>query len=72
MAFVFDNKKQTKIKNTKFLIWRMELGSFHYDVKYRSGRLNQAADVFTRVKEGKVEMLVLWLRPINFTKFTKS
>ena len=50
---MFDNKKQTKIKNTKILNWRMELASFHYDVKYRPGRLNHAADALTRVKRKK-------------------
>ena len=31
----------------------MELASFHYDVKYRPGRLNHAADALTRVKKRK-------------------
>ena len=47
---MYDNKRKSKIKNTKILNWRMELANFQYDVKYRPGRYNEAAGAFTRVK----------------------
>ena len=50
---MYDNKKKSKIKNTKILNWRMELGNFQYQVKYRPGRYNEAADALTRITKKK-------------------
>jgi dolichyl-phosphate-mannose--protein O-mannosyl transferase len=38
VAFMFDSKKRTKIKNNKIQAWRLELGSFSYTVEYRLER----------------------------------
>jgi hypothetical protein len=37
VAFMFDSRKRTKIKNNKIQAWRLELGSFSYTVEYRPG-----------------------------------
>ena len=48
VAFMFDSRKRTKIKNNKIQAWRLELGSFSYTVEYRPGKDNVAPDSFTR------------------------
>jgi len=49
VSFMFDVKHRNKIKNDKILRWRVELSPYSYDLIYRPGRLNQAADAFSRV-----------------------
>ena len=46
VPFMFDNKRRDKLKNAKFLMWKIELGAFSYVIKYRSGKGNVAPDVF--------------------------
>ena len=48
VAFMFHNRKCTKVKNHKIQDWRLELASFSYTVKYRPGKDNVAPDSFTR------------------------
>lgn len=48
VAFMYDNNQRGKVKNDKIQRWRLELSSFHYDVVYRPGKENQAADAFSR------------------------
>ena len=48
VAFMFDSRKRTKIKNNKIQAWQLELGSFSYDVEYHPGKNNVAPDSFTR------------------------
>ena len=48
VAFMFDKNKLNKIKNDKILRWRIELSCFHYDIIYRPGKQNDAADAFSR------------------------
>ena len=49
LSFVFDNRKRSKIKNSKIMLWRIELGSFSYDIVYKRGQQNVAPDAFSRV-----------------------
>ena len=44
VAFIPGNNTKSKIKNNKIQSWRLELSSLSYDIKYRSGKLNVAAD----------------------------
>ena len=48
VAFMLDNRKRSKVKNNKIQVWRLELASFCYTVKYRPGKDNVAPDSFTR------------------------
>jgi hypothetical protein len=48
VAFMFDSRKRTKIKNNKMQDWRLELASFSYTVEHRPGKDNLAPDSFTR------------------------
>lgn len=48
VAFMYDMKQNSKIKNDKIQRWRLELAAYHYDITYRPGRDNQAADTFSR------------------------
>lgn len=48
VAFMYDNKKHSKIKNDKILRWRIELSEYDYDIIYRAGKLNTAPDTFSR------------------------
>ena len=52
VAFMFDARKHSKIKNAKIMNWRLDLAPFHFDTSYRPGRYNEAADAFTRVIRG--------------------
>ena len=49
VAFMFDNKKAGKIKNEKIMRWRIELSCYSYDIIYRPGKENAAADAFSRI-----------------------
>ena len=48
VMFMFDNRKRTKIKNSKIQEWRLELASFSYTMLYRPGKQNVAPDTLTR------------------------
>ncbi|XP_055891822.1 uncharacterized protein LOC129927331 [Biomphalaria glabrata] len=48
VAFMYDKQSKGKIKNEKIQRWRLELSCFHYDVLYRPGKHNVAADTFSR------------------------
>ena len=48
VAYMFDNRRRTKIKNNKIQDWRLELASFSYTVEHRPGKENVAPDSFTR------------------------
>lgn len=49
VAFMFDVKHFGKVKNEKILRWRIELSCYHYDIIYRPGSENAAADTFSRM-----------------------
>ena len=46
---MFDGKNHGKIKNAKILRWRIELSQFDYEIVYRAGEFNTAADVLSRM-----------------------
>ena len=48
-SFMFNNKRNTKIKNDKIQRWRMELACYNFDIQYRPGEENVPADSFTRL-----------------------
>ena len=48
VSFMFDNRKCSKIKNSKIQQWRLELASYSYTIRYRPGKDNAAPDAFTR------------------------
>ncbi|XP_055869763.1 uncharacterized protein LOC129923337 [Biomphalaria glabrata] len=48
VSFMFDQQNKGKIKNEKIQRWRLELSCFQYDVVYRPGKQNVAADTFSR------------------------
>ena len=45
---MYDNRRRTKVKNNKINEWRMELGELSFDIEYRPGKTNVAADTFSR------------------------
>ncbi|XP_054287969.1 uncharacterized protein LOC129003695 [Macrosteles quadrilineatus] len=49
VSFMFDNNRHGKVKNEKIMRWKLELSCFHYDIVYRPGKDNMAADALTRV-----------------------
>ena len=49
VAFMFNSKSASKIKNDKIARWRAELSCYHYDIVYRTGKDNAAADALSRV-----------------------
>ena len=48
VAYMFDKHHRGKIKNEKFLRWRLELSCFSFDIVYRPGRDNVPADTLSR------------------------
>ncbi len=48
VSFMFDNTKKSKVKNEKIQRWRIELSCYSYDVVYRPGGENHAADALSR------------------------
>ena len=48
VAFMLDNFRKSKIKNLKIQNWKLELSGYRFDIEYRPGRLNVAADALTR------------------------
>ena len=48
VAYMYDTKTASKIKNEKILRWRVELSPYSYNVSYRPGPENVAADTFSR------------------------
>ena len=48
VAFIFDPKSKGKTKNSKIARWRMELIGREFDVVYRPGKENLAADILSR------------------------
>ena len=48
VSFMFNMKLRSKIKNEKVLRWRLELSSFKFDIIYRPGTQNAAADALSR------------------------
>ena len=49
ISFMFNNQRKSKIKNVKIARWRIELSQYKFDIKYRPGTQNVAADTFSRI-----------------------
>ena len=47
VLYMFNQNHRGKIKNDKVMRWRTELGCYSYDIQYRPGKYNQAADCLT-------------------------
>ena len=48
VSFMLDNRRRSKIKNSKIQSWRMELAEFSYTIQYREGKSNTVPDSFPR------------------------
>ena len=48
ISFMYNSKNHEKIKNAKILRWRIELSQYQYEIIYRAGKLNAAADTLSR------------------------
>ena len=44
VSFMFDNRKRSKIKNSKIQSWPLELAEFRYAIQYREGKDNVVPD----------------------------
>ena len=50
VAYMFDTKRHSKIKNDKVMRWRIELSMYDFDIINRAGEENIPADALSRVK----------------------
>ena len=50
VAYMFNTKRRSKIKNDKIMRWRLELSTYNFDIVYRAGEENVPADTFSRVR----------------------
>ena len=48
ILYMFNKNHQGKIKNDKIMRWRTELDYYSFNIQYRPGKYNQAADCLTR------------------------
>ena len=48
VAFMFDSRNKSKIKNNKVQQWKMELASYPYEIKYRPWKQSIGSDIFSR------------------------
>jgi len=48
VSFIFNKTGRGRTKNDKVLRWKIELSTFHYDVKFRPGAMNLGADALSR------------------------
>jgi len=44
-----NQRNRGKIKNTKILCWRLELGQYSFDIRHKPGVQNVASDTFSRM-----------------------
>ena len=49
ISFMFDSTRKSKIKNVKIARWRLELSQYKFNISYRPGANNPAADTFSRI-----------------------
>ena len=49
ISFMFNNRRKSKIKNVKIGRWRVELSEYKFNITYRPGKENVAADTFSRI-----------------------
>lgn len=49
VAYMLNQNHNSKIKNEKIMRWRLELSCYKYDIIYRPGSQNTAADALSRV-----------------------
>ena len=49
VSFMFNQKNHGKIKNDKIARWRLKLSNFRFNVVYRPGKENRAADAMSRI-----------------------
>ena len=50
VAFMYDYKSSSKIKNDKIMRWRITLSPYSYDIHYRPAQCNSGPDTFTRIR----------------------
>ena len=50
VAYMFDAKRKSKIKNDKIQRWRIELSTYNFDIVYRCRAENVPADTLSRIR----------------------
>ena len=59
VSFMFSKTQHGTIKNDKLLQWRIELSAYSFDIKYKPGVKNVAADTFSRANCSTIDYVSL-------------
>ena len=49
VSYLFDSRPKSSVKNSKLCRWRLVLSEYNFDVQYRPGKCNAAADALSRI-----------------------
>ena len=49
ISLMFDQRHHGKIKNTKILCWRLELGQYNFEIRHKPGVEHVAPNAFSRM-----------------------
>ena len=48
ISFMFNKNTHGKIKNSKIMLWRLELSQYYYEIQHKPGKQHVAPDAFSR------------------------
>ena len=65
VAYMYNNRRPSKIKNDKIARWRVELSCFGFDVSYRPGKENVGPDTLSRTTKPSCSVVAAFCHSIK-------